>query len=318
MASTGNPGLHAGTTSAAKPPGSSGTRNSMPSGSGNTDFPNATPPTFSAAGGGPTVPAAGPSNSNMSESARTILKPRGVSTRKPPASLRISAKEAISFGSSMVTLRVGEGDNLQTLTIHENILRTRSTLLQNTVNDAKDKDNEQKSFDFSKDDPQAFALYTQLIYSGRLPSKTEPHEASEEYTLLCKLYVLTQRINDIKASNAAMDAIFDRSREPTPDTSTLPGGEHVRLIYNGTSKPCAARRLLLHFYTYRATAKWMDEDLPLEFVNDLARSLLERRAFPAEDVTKICKSKDYHDQEVVEEVVDEAAGNAGAGNDVKE
>jgi hypothetical protein len=142
------------------------------------------------------------------------------------------------------------------------------------------QDPDQKTFNFPHIDPRAFALYFQLIYTGRLPSK--PNDAKDEYTLLCKLYILAREFTDIAAQNASLDAIIAKASE----SGEIPASEHIWVIYKGTDGPCGARKMMLDFYTYEATGEWMKaqgEDargFPPNFLGELAMRLVQLRKAP--------------------------------------
>jgi hypothetical protein len=98
----------------------------------------------------------------------------------------------------------------------------------------------------------------------------------EEYCLLAKLYVLGVSMQDRVTKNAAIDAMFAKAQG---GTDLLPSCEHVWILYNGTSGPCAARRMLVDFYAAKATAVTMQgQEFPVEFMNDLAMSFVAGRS----------------------------------------
>ncbi|KAF2241959.1 hypothetical protein BU26DRAFT_389162, partial [Trematosphaeria pertusa] len=179
---------------------------------------------------------------------------------------RVSHVLAHSFGSAIVTICVGEGERQQNFAVHKNVICARSGFLK----DATAKE----TLQLPDQDPRAFNLYMQLLYTDRLPCKPVDAANCDEYTLLCKLYILVKKLQDVPAKNAALDALLAKSREADPDNKPcLPSSEHLRIIYNGTSGTCGARRLMVDLYTFRATGQWMTSQggsFPQEFMADLA------------------------------------------------
>ncbi|KAG9192351.1 hypothetical protein G6011_11085 [Alternaria panax] len=60
-------------------------------------------------------------------------------------------------------------------------------------------------------------------------------------------------VKDSKAADSTLDAILAKAVESTG----IPSGEHIRIIYAGTDGPCGARRMMVDFYTYEATGDLM-------------------------------------------------------------
>ncbi|KAF2704198.1 hypothetical protein K504DRAFT_442237 [Pleomassaria siparia CBS 279.74] len=215
--------------------------------------------------------------------------------------VRIPAKQAVKFGSSFVKIHVGEGDSKQSFAIHQALICARSRFFEKALN-GKWKEAEEKVVKLPEDDPIAFGLYEQLLYTGSLPSKPEAtgSGASQEYVILSKLYVLAVKVQDIHAKCAATNAMLSRIREIQNGKRALPDATAINIIYAGTPGPCAARRLLVDMYTCKATggvfAEWLQGRVPLEFLEDLTASLLSKRPRPT-DTTLACSMSEYHDQE---------------------
>ncbi|KAH3910553.1 hypothetical protein HBH56_143180 [Parastagonospora nodorum] len=194
----------------------------------------------------------------------------------PGSTVRVKDTQAINLGTSIVSVQIVEGDTEQTVMVHEALLGDRSKCLQSILSEMHSQDSH-KIVAFKDVDPQAFALYIQYLYTGHIPSKPSQKTAAEgeEYSMLCKLYVFAFKQEDITAQNAACDAIYAKAYEfIAPSQEALPRNEHIRIIYNGTSSDCAARRLLLDVHASQANRTWMRDKmngLPPEFTCDLAR-----------------------------------------------
>jgi hypothetical protein len=151
-------------------------------------------------------------------------------------------------------------------------------------------------------DPKIFGLYIQIVYTNRVPSKPEVYIAQSiaEYETLCKLYVLMHKFQDLAAQNLVLDALHARYQEsatlfgtakPTPKIMeySLPSRKHIEILYEGTERPCGARRLLVDMYASKAVAPWMrnhEKPLPAEFLRELALMLF--------DVNRMVKPVGYY------------------------
>jgi hypothetical protein len=181
-----------------------------------------------------------------------------------------------SFGSDIVIIIVGEASRIQSFILHADFLTARSAYFKSALLRSPTRN----IFNFPKHDPRAFALYFQLIYTGRLPSKpSSTINSTEEYTLLCNLYILARKFTDVHAQNAALDAIHAKATEiqPLSDTkTTLPTREHVTTIYNDIDGPCAGRRLMVDLYASQAMEEDFTDDMedwPAVFMGGLALRL---------------------------------------------
>ncbi|KAH7095249.1 hypothetical protein FB567DRAFT_24152 [Paraphoma chrysanthemicola] len=195
--------------------------------------------------------------------------------------IRVPETLAIDFGDTFVVVQIGQSDHRRTFAVHENLLCASSPQLKKRLREIPVEHN-QKQLSLDCPDPGAFALYVQYLYTGQIPSKPTSVTASNEYTTLCKLYILAYDFEDIPAQNAACDATYAKAMESNGDIqNSLPQREHIDIIYSGTSSPCAARRLLVDLYTAYAKDEWLSthtETLPQQFMGELALNLMKHRA----------------------------------------
>ncbi|KAH6873094.1 hypothetical protein BKA58DRAFT_456703 [Alternaria rosae] len=201
------------------------------------------------------------------------------------------------FGCNLLTIHVGKDERARTFSLHTRLLTARSTYFRDSIT----ANPEQKTFDLRGIDPRAFALYFQLIYTGHIPSK--PNDVSntehDEYALLCKLYIIAHFVEDAKAENYVLDAILAKATE----SADLPSSDYVWIVYASTGGPCKARKMIVDFYTYKATGEWMraqGEDaqgrgFPPEFWSELAMSLVDKRSVPDQRMASM-DAKEYHGQ----------------------
>ncbi|KAF2629860.1 hypothetical protein BU25DRAFT_484889 [Macroventuria anomochaeta] len=134
---------------------------------------------------------------------------RGTSPPQTPGSFPHSPSKANneSFGNDMLTIHVSAGDQRQTFTTYKSILVERSIYFAELTT----SNPETKTIEPPTDDPRIFNLCFQLICFWRIPSRKDKHVGGEtylkEYTLLCKLYLLSHKVHDRNAKNATLNAI---------------------------------------------------------------------------------------------------------------
>lgn len=164
-------------------------------------------------------------------------------------------------------------------------------------------------------DPVAFALYSQLLNTGNIPSKPAGAVTAAEHTSLCKLYILAYQLDDTVAQDAASDAIHNKSKELVEDMKdSLPSREHIEIIYNGTQEPNAARRLLVDLFAVHATTDMLQGTYSPESMSTLAMKLMELHG--ASVASAIAKSKEhYHHGAKVEQKKTKTTIRTGAGAD---
>ena len=73
---------------------------------------------------------------------------------------------------SIFKIIVGEGDDAQEFQIHEAVLTARSKFFKAAIG-RKWKESEEKTVKLPEDDPEAFALYSQLVYTGQIPGMSD-------------------------------------------------------------------------------------------------------------------------------------------------
>jgi hypothetical protein len=156
------------------------------------------------------------------------------------------------------------------------------------------------SVTLKEEDPEVFEVYQHWLYFEKLPVQNDSPalEGNTEYVQLAKAYVLGEMLQDVIFKDAVLDAILAKSRSKASDgQSWFPVGPAIRYIYEGTPESSAARRLLVDLYTYHGHAEWLTQwankdDLPKQFLLDLAIATLARRARPPASLAGTC---DYHE-----------------------
>jgi hypothetical protein len=163
------------------------------------------------------------------------------------------------------------------------------------------KEADEKKVSLPEDDPDIFALYEQVVYTGHVPLFDDELERVEkdcwsdtwceedachhEYEALCQLYLLAEKLQDWKVKNTAIKAIVSKvTHESTVvhnDDSgpCLPSPTAIKFMYEGTLGNCPGRQVLLDCYVWYGQDKsllnlndW--KELPWKFLLDLAQDAL--------------------------------------------
>ncbi|UKZ78420.1 hypothetical protein TrVFT333_006160 [Trichoderma virens FT-333] len=145
------------------------------------------------------------------------------------------------------------------------------------------------SIALKEEDPEVFEVYLHWLYFETLPVKNDNPglEGNIEYVQLAKAYALGEFLQDVNFKDAVLDAILIKSRSAASDgLNWYPVGPAIRHIYEGTPESSAARRLLVDMYTYHGLGEWLTkwankDDLPKQFLLDLAIEALTKRACPS-------------------------------------
>lgn len=182
--------------------------------------------------------------------------------------------------------------------IHEAMLTSRSSFFKAALSGdwAEAKDRVVK---LPQDEPAVFQSYTHFLYTDILcvEPKTpagNDGEYGERITIL-KFYVLAEKLQDMKAKRAAIEAmiyyLWDFRRNPTK----FPGLECIRIVYDGTPANSPMRHLLLDFFASRADTITFEKDVacPREFLQELVITLFEKRQKPA-DLRAMFKEPEFY------------------------
>jgi hypothetical protein len=208
----------------------------------------------------------------------------------------------------MITIKVRESDECREFSIHEALLIARSEFFKNAMN-GDWKEAEEKLIKLPEDDPDTFALYEQLVYTGCVPAFGEFTDrvfrcfdkstvcnqkdvCEAEYTSLARLYVLAEKLQDIEAKNASVRALISKVNHEGQHIDDidlgpcLPSLTTIKTIYEGTTKDCPGRRALQDCYVWYGQENSLDEitdgkQLPREFLYDLAVAGLAYRQQPS-------------------------------------
>jgi hypothetical protein len=128
-----------------------------------------------------------------------------------------------------------------------------------------------------EDDPEIFAKYLHFVYIKEFPAMPHTTLVSDqiigEYRMLARVYVLAEKLQDIRTKNAIVQAMMNLSqRKDEAGKSRLPDPEAITILYGGTVCGSAGRRLVvdLCFFVNVESLRQNIDDLHKDFLGDLA------------------------------------------------
>ncbi|KAL6791951.1 hypothetical protein J3E68DRAFT_442661 [Trichoderma sp. SZMC 28012] len=160
------------------------------------------------------------------------------------------------------------------------------------------------SIALTEEDPEVFEVYLHWLYFETLPVRNDSAElqGNNEYAQLAKAYALGEFLQDVNFRDAVLDAMLIKSRSKVSEDGRIwfPGGPAIRYIYEGTPESSAARRLLVDLYTYHGHGDWLKgwavkDDMPKQFLLDLAIAALTERSRPSASLAKEKGACEYHE-----------------------
>ncbi|KAH7401329.1 hypothetical protein BKA66DRAFT_564982 [Pyrenochaeta sp. MPI-SDFR-AT-0127] len=167
----------------------------------------------------------------------------------PPAkSIRAPKSNIMSFDpAAMLTLRVGKTGVAKNFVTHASFLTSRSEFFRRAMN-GKWAESKSRIIDFPDDDPGTFSLYLNYVYTGKLSTMVLVQEELEalglkpfkkyvqdEYQCLSCIYVLAEKLQDIRAKDAVLAAMLDMTELRSAGNEwTVPNWHAIQTIYNGT------------------------------------------------------------------------------------
>lgn len=214
----------------------------------------------------------------------------------------------------MVEIRLGKGDNVQSLWAHKDLLRSKSEFFANALN-GRSQEADENVVKLPDDDVEIFELYIQLLYTGKIPSITDiaatagdpVYIISSEHCRLCNLYVLAEKLQDRTAKDTIIDAVVEAAAEDPRKARVPLAGGYLRYfpskyaivdVYQGTPSSSPMRKLLVDFYVEFGRLDWFTEEdcemLPKAYFSEIARCISERRT--TMNTRKSFDSRNYHEK----------------------
>lgn len=156
-------------------------------------------------------------------------------------------------------------------------------------------------------EPDTFHIYVNWLYCKTLPVRIDSPGAlgNAEYLELAKAYALGDLVLNERFKNAVINAFTEKQSSVATDGRYWgPVGPVIRHIYENSGANSKARTLLVDMYTMCGMGDWIEkwavpEDLPWEFLRDLAVALLNRREFDGvKEPINPCRYHEHEESEV--------------------
>lgn len=167
---------------------------------------------------------------------------------------RLRAKRAkYSFGDEVEILVGSKEDRF---VVHRAILTARSSFFKAACSDTWNSNNE--ALKLPEDEPKIFQLYLEYVYETSNAGIIEG--SSDNMADRTKIYVLADKLGDIKSMNAIIDD-FLLDSDLYKD---LPSERSVRVAFKQTTESSPLRRLLVDYYVHEAhRTSWNKELLKM-------------------------------------------------------
>ena len=201
-------------------------------------------------------------------------------SKKTPAEAMASASFADFSLEGAVTLLVGHSE--QVAFAHSSHLVRESQFFAAAMK-TEWVEGQTRTIKLPEEDPDAIAHYISYLYTGRLFTEDITVKVGDGiescFQLLSKLYVTGERFIHPKFQNVVLKEIIRLTRLPDKDRMYwYPTGEDVNIVYRGTTHGSPGRRLMVDLHVVMGVKEWMDDELEVEFVTDVAKSLYEKLA----------------------------------------
>ncbi|KZM25085.1 uncharacterized protein EKO05_0009844 [Ascochyta rabiei] len=201
----------------------------------------------------------------------------------PEADLRTSYKSILDcfLAPNILHVRVKHVRKEKDFYVHEDFLKDRSKFFKTEV--SKLHTAVFRRVDLLDVRPETFAIYVNLLYTSKLATK-----GPEEWHWLCRLYILAERLQDVKTKNLTIDGMILCLQETLPLFSSTPVAKDrtnidatsLAWLYEHTPENSAARRLAVDYYVQSGRAEWLLSEknkYPAEFMFDIAVRLMQKR-----------------------------------------
>lgn len=173
-----------------------------------------------------------------------------------------------------MTLAVG--DDLEEQNVHEELLCEHSDFFTAALK-KEWQEGQERRVPLPTDRPEIVDLYVQWLYRAKLFTRPFIEDAGGdcvESTLLVKLFVFGEKVQDGRVRDAAIDAlVMAMNTEDKDGKRWFPTGR-VGDAYDGTPSGSPLRRLFVDMYVSRGDDTWIEGTEPTEFLADLSRALI--------------------------------------------
>ena len=167
------------------------------------------------------------------------------------------------YGLGVITFHAGKEGETQDCVVKETLIRIRSPFVaMASRNDWKES--RERKINLADDDPSAFQLYEQWVYTGHIftDGGLDPTRSADEYKALVSAYILGEKLMDADFKDIVIDCIIHKLRKS--------GSFDIQLtstFYENTPQGSTLRRLWVDIYGWAGNASWVDEKIVREFIH---------------------------------------------------
>ena len=168
--------------------------------------------------------------------------------------------------------------------VHEHLLRSHSDFFDKALN-KQWEEGQARVIRMPDDNGDVVYRYIQWLYTKTIACKCGNRP---QWRLLADLYVLGEKILDVKFQDCVIDCFLVSSRDSNArEIGYFPKTPATNLVYQGTPEGSPARRLMVDLFINYGNGKWITPEdgnrsrNNHEFVMDLATALLDKRQLPA-------------------------------------
>jgi hypothetical protein len=172
---------------------------------------------------------------------------------------------------------VGTGELQKRFTLHTDFFIPRFEFFKAARSAAWNTDPLKPStLDNKDDDPAGFSHYARCVYLNNVDFLPHAEESTKpHFTSLLRLYILADRLGDLKTANMVIDRLVSYSDE----VKRIPGSDDIRLSYNFTASGSPLRAVLRDQFIHEVSANYFQEHKAAnshrEFLQDIVVGYLD-------------------------------------------
>lgn len=220
--------------------------------------------------------------------------------------IQAPANERLSVNHPFVLVTVGNEPDMSTFVLQQDVVMRQSGFFNAALKDEWNEgavDDVVTIVDMDDDDPGAFSIYAEWLWSGAIYTMADKNHAKRdddtEYQQLVQAYILGDKLRDKDFQNTIIDAMIEKLV-----TSNFVDLKLANIIYESTLPASPLRRLLVDMYVWAGNPSWITREevkpyLHSDFMFDLNCAHFKANATgtSANGAPYLRSPCDYHDHE---------------------
>ena len=178
------------------------------------------------------------------------------------------------FEGNIVTLVVGTGDQVQSFTVHETLIKEQSGYFCIAF-DKLWNEKQSPVMDLPEDEPGVVSTYLDFLYGKEVPMYLD-EDRDADFARLAQVYVFGEKIEDDKFCDSTMIAMCRGAELIASDGQSTykPGSIPIATLYAGTPRGSPARLWAVHCYAKGGTHGISMLAYPKDFHSDLIEAVM--------------------------------------------